>query len=66
MVYRLQKSLYGQKQAPKEWNVKLADVLVQNGCIQSLHDYSLFTKKKKDGCERVALLIYVDETYLKS
>ncbi|KAG8480521.1 hypothetical protein CXB51_024618 [Gossypium anomalum] len=48
-----------EEQASRQWNLKLTEVLVDNGYIQSLHDYSLFTKVK--GNKIVLLLIYVDD-----
>lgn len=44
MVCRLVKSLYGIKQASRQWTVKLTDALVDCGFIQSTLDHSLFTK----------------------
>lgn len=45
LVCRLIKYLYGLKQEPREWNVKLIESLIKIGFIQSHLDYSLFTKK---------------------
>ncbi|XP_019227336.1 PREDICTED: uncharacterized protein LOC109208658 [Nicotiana attenuata] len=58
-VCRLLKSLYGLKQASRQWNIKLSEALIAAGYIQSLHDYSLFTKRKNE--DFVAVLIYVDD-----
>lgn len=58
-VCKLQKSLYGLKQASRQWNIKLTEALVGNDFVQSNHDYSLFTKKK--GADIVIILVYVDD-----
>ncbi|GJQ90065.1 ribonuclease H-like domain-containing protein [Tanacetum coccineum] len=57
MVYKLVKSLYGVKQAPRKWNEKLVSVLKENDFVQFANDYSLFTKDNKV----ISLLVYVDD-----
>nr|GEX61583.1 ribonuclease H-like domain-containing protein [Tanacetum cinerariifolium] len=58
-VCRLQKSLYGLKQALRQWNAKLTSNLIENGFSQSKSDYSLYTKFDKGVF--LALLVYVDD-----
>ncbi|XP_019450585.1 PREDICTED: uncharacterized protein LOC109352859 [Lupinus angustifolius] len=61
-VCKLRKSLYGLKQASREWYQKLSITLKQMGYTQSPHDHSLFTKKQS--CNFTVILIYVDDLIL--
>lgn len=61
-VRKLNKSLYGLKQANKHWYSKLADVLISVGYHYSHSDYSLFLKH--DNSSLIALLVYVDDIVL--
>lgn len=58
-VCRLQKSLYGLRQAPRNWFSKLATSLRTYGFRQSYADYSLFTYVR--GNIELHVLIYVDD-----
>ncbi|CAL1392356.1 unnamed protein product [Linum trigynum] len=61
-VCRLKRSLYGLKQASRNWHAKFTSSLLQLGFKQSKFDYSLFIAHK--GSTFVAALIYVDDVVL--
>ncbi|EOY01263.1 Cysteine-rich RLK 8, putative [Theobroma cacao] len=65
LVCKLHKSLYGLKQASRQWNAKFSEAILKYGFQQSGSDHSLFTKKTNDE-NFIALLVYVDDILLGS
>jgi len=59
---KLQKSLYGLCQAPRQWFAKVTTALKTFGFVRSYTNYSLFTYWK--GTVLLALLVYVDDIIL--
>lgn len=61
-VCHLNKSLYGLKQASRQWFAELSTFLTSIGLFSSTYDHSLFTKHH--GSTFTALLVYVDDIIL--
>ncbi|KAL2239042.1 UNVERIFIED_CONTAM: Retrovirus-related Pol polyprotein from transposon RE2 [Sesamum indicum] len=59
MVCKLQRSLYGLKQASRQWNAEFTLKLTAYGFVQSVHDHCLFVKPSSSGI--MALIVYVDD-----
>ncbi|KAK4384131.1 Retrovirus-related Pol polyprotein from transposon RE1 [Sesamum angolense] len=62
LVCKLKKSLYGLKQASRQWNIELTSKLEAYGFKQSPHDHCLFTMRS-NSCF-LALIVYVDDVLL--
>lgn len=59
-VLKLNKALYGTKQASRMWQFKLRSHLVDNmGCTNSIHDPCLFSRRVDDGI--IVVGVYVDD-----
>jgi len=63
-VCRLKKSLYGLKQASRQWYLKFSESLKALGFTQSSGDHTLFTRKSKNSY--MAVLVYVDDIIIAS
>ncbi|KAL0413889.1 UNVERIFIED_CONTAM: Retrovirus-related Pol polyprotein from transposon RE1 [Sesamum radiatum] len=62
MVCKLERSLYGLKQASRQWNVEFKRSLQKYGFSQLGHNHCLFTKTTDTGL--MALLVYVDDVLI--
>lgn len=58
-VCKLHKSLYGLKQASRQWNQKLSSVILGAGFQQAPSDHSLFVRNTSEVF--LAILVYVDD-----
>ncbi|KAK6143486.1 hypothetical protein DH2020_023834 [Rehmannia glutinosa] len=61
-VCHLQRSLYGLKQASRQWNAEFCLKLQQFGFTQSAHDHCLFLRQTDVGF--LVLLVYVDDVII--
>lgn len=64
LVWRLKKSLYGLRQAPRNWNRTISDWLVESGFTISSADACVFTRRKNG--ETLVVVLYVDDLLIAS
>ncbi|KAK8591446.1 hypothetical protein V6N13_031488 [Hibiscus sabdariffa] len=64
LICKLNKSLYGLKQASRQWNERLTTALIQQDFQRTGFDSSLFTKGIR--ADFIVLAIYVDDIVLAS
>jgi len=62
-VLKLDKGLYGPKQAPRAWFERLSKFLLENGFKRGRIDDTLFLKSQ--GNELLIIQVYVDDISLK-
>ena len=60
LVCQLKKSLYGLKEAPREWYQKFHQFMLSQGYAQSETNHCLYTRQAKDG-SLLILTLYVDD-----
>ena len=61
-ICRLQKSIYGLKQASRSWNIRFEEVVIGFGFIKNEEEASVY--KKESGRYVVFLILYVDDILL--
>ena len=60
LVCRLKKSLYGLKQASRQWYKKFDSFMIEHGYDRPASNHCVFVKKFSDR-EVIILLLYVDD-----
>lgn len=63
-VCRLRKTLYGLKQAGREWNKRINDILIEMGFVRCKSDTCVYVLRKDGSISYIA--IYVDDMLLAS
>lgn len=63
MVWKLNKSLYGLKQASRNWNIEIHKYLISIGYQQLKSDPCIYFKRSRSG-RLILLALYVDDTII--
>ena len=61
LVCKLNKSIYGLKQAAKNWYEALTSLLLKEGFKRSRNDYCLFVRKEENGTLFYNVLVWKDD-----
>ena len=61
-VCKLNRSIYGLKQASRSWNIRFDETIKEFGFSQNLDEACVY--KKEDGNSRIFLVLYVDDILL--
>ena len=64
LVFRLDKSISGLKQAANNWYKELANFLLRQGFIRSRNDHCLFARAETEG--HTFILVWVDDIIVAS
>nr|CAN74255.1 hypothetical protein VITISV_039608 [Vitis vinifera] len=64
MVYKLKKSIYGLKQASRQWYLKFHDVISSFSFMENVIDQCVY--HKVSGSKIILLVLYVDDIFLAS
>jgi len=62
MVYKLKRSIYGLKQASRQWYLKFNDTIVSFGFKEKIVDRCIYLKVS--GSKFIFLILYVDDILL--
>lgn len=62
MIVKLDKAVYGLKEAPMLWNRRITELLLKNGFIKSVDDECLFTKSDNTG--KIHICLHVDDLFV--
>ena len=63
-VYRLKRSLYGLKQAARQWYERFNDTLIDNGFTPIYSDAGIYVYTREDGQSCIYVILYMDDLLL--